>query len=205
MHVLLASKCPTRKSIMIRPTGKKQPQNRACSCTRPAMQHQPAQLGRVGSGATRRAGAAGGAPLSSCMPTAPPCTCTCAAPPRGRAGPSQGPLFRSAAHGGRERARAKVHLFKRSSRRFLPFFDSADLCQLKGSLGAGKTGWPVVQLEVKWSQFSSSARKGSKVYWAANRLTIKNEDSCLAERCRGEAAADGLGIWQAVWCKGPRV
>ena len=98
-----------------------------------------------------------------------------------------------------------MHLFKRSSRRFLPFFDSADLCQLKGSLGAGKTGWPVVQLEVKWSQFSSSARKGSKVYWAANRLTIKNEDSCLAERCRGEAAADGLGIWQAVCCKGPRV
>ena len=150
------------------------------------------QLSWDGSGRVQRAGAAG-APLS-CMPTAPPCTCTCAAPPRGRAGPSQGPLFRSAAHGGRERARAKVHLFKRSSRRFLPFFDSADLCQLKGSLGAGKTGWPVVQLEVKWSQFSSSARKGSKVYWAANRLTIKNEDSCLAERCRGEAA-DGLGIW----------
>ena len=159
MHVLLASKCPTRKSIMIRPTGKKLPQNRACSCTRPAMQQQAAQLGRVGSGAARRAGAAGGAPLSSCMPTAPPCTCTCAAPPRGRAGPSQGPLFRSAAHGGRERARAKVHLFKRSSRRFLPFFDSADLCQLKSSLGAGKTGWPVVQLEVKWSQFSWVLKK----------------------------------------------
>ena len=131
--------------------------------------------------------------------TAPPCTCTCAAPPRGRAGPSQGPLFRSAAHGGRERARAKVHLFKRSSRRFLPFFDSADLCQLKSSLGAGKTGWPVVQLEVKWSQFSW----GRKKVCAANRLTIKNEDSCLAERCRGEAA-DGLGIW-AVWCEVPKV
>ena len=42
--------------------------------------------------------------------TAPPCTCTCAAPPRGRAGPSQGPLFRSAAHGGRESPRKSASL-----------------------------------------------------------------------------------------------
>ena len=34
-------------------------------------------------------------------------------------------------------------------------------------------------------------------------MTIKNEDSCLAERCRGEGA-DGLGIGTAVWCQGPR-
>ena len=62
-----------------------------------------------------------------------------------------------------ERARAKVHLFKRSSRRFLPFFDSADLCQLKSSLGAGQTGRPVVQLEVKWSQFSSGRKRVKSV------------------------------------------
>ena len=154
MHVLLPGKCPTRKSIIIRPARKKPPQNRALQLHKPA-------LGRYGSGAAR-AGAAGGAP-PCCRHTAPPCTCTCAAPPRGRAGPSQGPLFRSAAHGGRERARAKVHLFKRSSRRFLPFFDSADLCQLKSSLGAGQTSWPVVQLQVKWSQFSWGRKRVKSV------------------------------------------
>ena len=38
---------------------------------------------------------------------------------------------------------------------------------------------------------------------AANRLTIKNEDSCLAERCRGEAA-NGLGIWRQSGAKSRR-
>ena len=159
MHVLLPGKCPTRKSIIIRPARKKPPQNRALQLHKTC--DAAGQLSWDGSGRVQRAGAAG-APLS-CMPTAPPCTCTCAAPPRGRAGPSQGPLFRSAAHGGRERARAKVHLFKRSSRRFLPFFDSADLCQLKSSLGAGQTSWPVVQLQVKWSQFSWGRKRVKSV------------------------------------------
>ena len=70
---------------------------------------------------------------------------------------------------------------------------------VKEFFGCREDGWPVVQLEVKWSQFSW----GRKKVCAANRLTIKNEDSCLAERCRGEAA-DGLGIW-AVWCEVPKV
>ena len=160
MHVLLASKCPTRKSIMIRPAGKKPLQNRALQLHKTC--DAAGQLSSDGSGRVQRAQV-----LQVCNAllhaTAPPCTCTCAAAPRRRAGPSQGPLFRSTAHGGRERARAKVHLFKRSSRRFLPFFDSADLCQLKSSLGAGQTGRPVVQLEVKWSQFSWARKRVKSV------------------------------------------
>ena len=141
---------------MIRPAGKKPPQNRALQLHKTC--DAAGQLSSDGTGrVVQRAQV-----LCRCN-AAPPCTCTCAAPPRGRAGPSQGPLFRSAAHGGRERARAKVHLFKRSSRRFLPFFDSADLCQLKSSLGAGQTGRPVVQLEVKWSQFSWGRKRVKSV------------------------------------------
>ena len=159
MHVSLASKYPTRKSIMIGPVRKKPPQNTACSCIRPVMQQaSSARTGRVGCSARRCCRCA----TLSCMPLHRPAP----APALHHRGVGPGPpkaRFLGLRPTEGERARAKVHLFKRSSRRFLPFFDSADLCQLKSSLAAGKTAWPVVQLEVKWSQFSWARKRVKSV------------------------------------------
>ena len=53
MHVLLASKCPTRKSIMIRPAGKKPLQNRALQLHKTC--DAAGQLSSDGSGRVQRA------------------------------------------------------------------------------------------------------------------------------------------------------
>ena len=159
MHVLLASKCPTRKSIMIRSAGKKPLQNRALQLHKTC--DAAGQLSSDGSGRVQRAQV-----LQVHRPPACPLHRPAPAPALHHRGVGPGPpkaRFLGLRPTEGERARAKVHLFKRSSRRFLPFFDSADLCQLKSSLAAGKTAWPVVQLEVKWSQFSWGRKRVKSV------------------------------------------
>ena len=64
-------------------------------------------------------------------------------------------------------SRRKSASLQTSSRRFLPFFDSSDLCQLNSSLGGVQTGAALqvgqlqsslLQPRTKWSQFSFRGR-----------------------------------------------